>query len=263
LRAGRPSLTARWVAAHRARLEGTRPSTPTGDVRGERALYRDVRGVFAAVPAGWPAGLAQRTAFVDNEVADAIGRGVEQVVIVGAGYDGRALRFSGRTRWLEVDRPATQADKRRRLTALGLEPAGVTYAVADLNAGRLDAALDEAGHRADAPSLFLCEGLFPSLTLGAIASVCETLRDRAPDGSVLVSTYLVVPETGRGGEALRAGADGLLRLAGEVRRSRFLPGDAEKLMVVTGWRVARSQRGPEGRLRPGSFVLALAAEPAV
>jgi methyltransferase (TIGR00027 family) len=260
MRTGRPSLTARWVAAHRARLEGTRPSTPTGDVRGEGALYRDVRGIFV-VPVGRPAEVARRTAFIDSEVAGAIGRGVDQVVVLGAGYDGRALRFSGTTRWLEVDLPAPQADKRRRLAALGIERAPVAYAPVDLLSGDLDAALDEAGHRADAPSLFVCEGLFASLTLEAIASLCETLRARAPEGSVLVSTYLVSPETGRRGATPRALRGMLLQLIGERRRSEFFAGDAEMLMVVTGWRVARSQRAPEGWLGQGSSV-ALAAEPA-
>ncbi len=70
--------------------------------------------------------MAERTRFVDNEVAGALGRGVDQVVLVGAGYDGRPLRFAGETTtWFEVDRPATQADKQRRLAALGLVPRGV------------------------------------------------------------------------------------------------------------------------------------------
>src|SRR5580658_7908589 len=110
---GRPSVTARWVAAHRSRLGRTRPSTPGGDAEGELALDRAVAGVFA-LPVGQPTGMAERTRFVDNEVAHALGQGVEQIVLLGAGYDGRALRFGGgRGAWFEVDLPRTQADKRR------------------------------------------------------------------------------------------------------------------------------------------------------
>jgi methyltransferase (TIGR00027 family) len=256
----RPSLTERWLAAQRVRLEGTRPSTPTGDRRGERALYRDVRGAFV-VPTGRPAGMAQRTAFIDNEIAGAIGRGVDQVVLLGAGYDGRALRFAGTTRWFEVDHPLTQEDKQRRLHALGLHLGHVRHIGLDLMTGDLDAALDEAGHQSAVPSLFVCEGLFAALVLQAIASICETLRDRAPEGSVLASTYSVAPETGRRGAALRTVSDRLLGVMGERRHSAFLAGDAEKLMVVTGWRVARSERGPQGWFGRGSSLLVLAAEP--
>jgi methyltransferase (TIGR00027 family) len=259
VRAGRPSLTARWVAADRDRLADSRPSTPSGDGRGERVLYRDVRGLFA-VPWGRPTGLAQRTAFVDNEVAGAIGRGTDQIVLVGAGYDGRALRFAGATRWFEVDRPPTLADKQRRLHVLGLRPPRVTYIGVDLMTGDLDGALDDAGHRAERPSLFVCEGLFAYLTLETIASLCTALRARAAAGSVLVSTILVVPQTGRWA-TLRALLDPLFGVIGEPRRSEFFAGDAEKLMVVTGWRVSRSQRAPASRLAQGAYSMALAAEP--
>jgi methyltransferase (TIGR00027 family) len=268
MRAGRPSLTARWVAAQRLRLDPIRASTPVGDLRGERALYRGVRGrVPALAPTlDRPAGFARRTAFVDREVADALGRGVEQVVLVGAGYDGRSLRFAGSTRWFEVDRPTTQDDKRRRLAARGPAPA-VTYAGLDLTVDDVGAALEAAGHRADAPSLFVCEGVFPHLTLAAVASLCEALRARAPEGTVLASTFLVAPAAGAGiGAAAalagRKAADGLLALGGEPRRSEFLVGDPEKLMVVTGWRVGRSQRTGPARLHPGAHLLALSATPA-
>ena len=42
-------------------------------------------------------------------------------MIVGAGYDGRALRYGGPgIRWWEVDRAGTQTDKRARLARLGI-----------------------------------------------------------------------------------------------------------------------------------------------
>ncbi len=177
---GRPSVSARWLAAQRDRLAPTRPSTPSGDVAAEHRLYHDVAGVFV-VPVGPSAGVTARTRIVDAEVARALGRGADQIVLVGAGYDGRALRFGGRSeRWLEVDLPTTQADKRRRLAALGIEPAGVDYAAVDLVTGDLDAALDGAGHDPAAPSLFVCERVLASLTLEATVSLCETLRARGP-----------------------------------------------------------------------------------
>ena len=192
----RPSVTARWAAAHRARIERTRPSTPGADLEGERRLYRDISGIFAA-PLGRPTGMAERTRVIDAEVARAIGRGTAQVVLLGAGYDGRALRFGGAAvRWFEVDLPATQVDKRRRLEALGIRPAAVSYLPLDLATGDLGTGLDAAGHDRAAPSLFVCEGLLAHLTLGAAASLCETLRARAPHGSTLVANFLVSPEPG-------------------------------------------------------------------
>ena len=122
MRDGRPSVTAGWIAAHRDRLAGSRPSTPTGDPEAEHRLYASLSRLHT-LPGLAPVGLVERTRFIDNEVARAIGAEVAQIVIIGAGYDGRTLRFGGgATRWIEVDFPATQAEKQRRLAALGIDP---------------------------------------------------------------------------------------------------------------------------------------------
>jgi len=200
---------------------------------------------------------------VDAEVARAIGQGTQQVVLLGAGYDGRALRFGGgAVRFFEVDLPALLADKRRRLDALGTHPSAVAYVGADLMTADLGAALGAAGHDRDAPSLFVCESAFASLTLEAAASVCGALRARASKGSVLVAGFVVAPEPGGPARAVRATADALLIAAGEPRHSQLRPGDPEMLMVVTGWRVAHSASSAESRLGGGSRVRVVVCEPA-
>lgn len=73
-------------------------------------------------------------------------RPVTQIVIVGTGYDGRALRFSQPgVRFFEVDQPVTQQDKRRRIEALGVTSEEITRAakllVAEWVAGALTPAL--------------------------------------------------------------------------------------------------------------------------
>jgi methyltransferase (TIGR00027 family) len=59
--------------------------------------------------------MALRTMAIDAAVRDAMARGARQLVIVGAGYDGRAWRMPelAGMRVFEVDQAATQADKRR------------------------------------------------------------------------------------------------------------------------------------------------------
>jgi methyltransferase (TIGR00027 family) len=261
MRAARPSVTARWIAAHRARLADGRPSTPGGDTEAERRLYAGMGRRFV-LPGLAPTGMAARTRFIDGEVARAIGQGMEQIVILGAGYDGRALRFGGgATRWIELDFPATQADKRRRLAALDVAPGQVAYAGVDLMTGDLDAALAAAGHDAGAPSLFICEGLMAYLSLEVNASMCQTMRARAAAGSVLTLNVRVAPDAGAGGMALRGVVGSALKLGGEARRTEFRPGDAEKLMVVTGWRIVRSARSGGNRLDGSAHVLLVACEP--
>lgn len=257
----------------------------------EHRFYRAVAGSVRA-PSGQGVRatvLALRTQVVDAEVARAIGRGSTQIVLVGAGYDGRPLRFAGgATRWFEVDRAATLADKQRRLRALEVEPVGVTPVPFDLldqradapterggaelaaalDAGRgaaldaaLAAALDAAGHDAGAPSLFVCDGLFAALTLEATASLAGALRGRAPAGSVLVAEFAVAPEGGAPVRALRAAAGLARRATDEPRRSEFRPGDPQKLLVVTGWHVTHTASSAERRIDPGAHSVVLVCEP--
>ena len=260
-RAGQPSLAARWAAAQRLRLERTRPSTPGGDIEAEHRLYRAIAG-SVSLPAGGASAWAQRTRLIDAEVARALGRGTRQIVLLGAGDDGRALRFGGGScRWFEVDRPQTQADKRGRLTALGIATPATNYVGIDLLGDDLGAALQAAGHDAHAPTLFVAEAVFDTVTLEATASACAALRARATAESVLVATFSVVPEGTGPTRALRAATDFVRHATDEPRRNQFRPGDPQKLMVVTGWRVTHAESSSERRLDPGAHVLMLVCEP--
>jgi methyltransferase (TIGR00027 family) len=205
--------------------------------------------------------MSLRTRFIDREVARAIGRGTEQIVIVGAGYDGRALRFGGgTTRWIEVDMPSTQADKRRRLAALGVTDA-VSYAGVDLMVDNLDHALTAANHNSSEPSLFICEGLFAYLPREVNVSVCRVLRARAAEGSVLTFNVAERAATQDHALALRGAVDALLAAVGERRHTNFGPGDAELLATASGWKVVRKESSAPHRLDQGTRLLVLAAEP--
>ena len=258
---GQPSLAARWLAAQRLRLERSRPSTPSGDIEAERRLYRALAG-SVSVPVGRATALAQRTQVIDAEVARALGQRTPQIVLLGAGGDGRALRFGGGvTRWFEVDRPAAQADKRNRLVELGIATPATTYVPLDLLDGGLGPALAAAGHDAGAPTLFVAEDVFDSLTLEATASACADLRARATPESTLVAGCTVQPEGGGAVKALRTAA-GLLRQAtAEPRRNDLRPGDPQKLLVVTGWRVTHAEASAQRHLDPGAHSLVVLAAP--
>ena len=186
MRTDGPSLTARGVAARRLELQ--RPSSPTGDPEAEERLTRHlVEG--ATVPpglgraTGW---VDARTTFFDAEVLGALAVPVAQVVIVGAGYDGRALRFrTPGVRFFEVDHPLTQRDKRARLATLGARSDDVVFASADFTVDDVGKVLNAAGHSASSRTLFLCEGVLRYLPEGAIRSLLARLAHRAAPGSVL------------------------------------------------------------------------------
>src|SRR6204780_2177643 len=147
----RPSRTSQAVAVTRARL--ARPHTPSGDPGAQRRLCR---GMPPADTGRLGPSLIARTRFFDERVLAAISAGTGQVVILGAGYDDRALRFrSPGVRFFELDHPATQADKARRLRATQFDRSALTLAPVDFRNRDVDEVLDVAGHDRQLATLFL------------------------------------------------------------------------------------------------------------
>jgi methyltransferase (TIGR00027 family) len=139
--------------------------------------------------------LVARTRFIDDEVISAIGRGVAQIVVLGAGYDDRALRFrSPGVDFFELDHPATQSDKRRRLRRMNADLARVTLAAVDFRSDDAAAVLARSGHDASRASLFVCEGLLVYLDQGSVLGLLAGLRSRAGTGSSLAASLAVHPD---------------------------------------------------------------------
>ena len=85
--------------------------------------------------------VAVRTRYIDDVLGEALRRGVDQVVILGAGFDSRAYRIRGieQIRVFEVDHPATQARKKDVVTRrLGTLPPHVTLVPIDFTTHTLD-----------------------------------------------------------------------------------------------------------------------------
>ena len=191
-RTGHSSLAARLIATQRLRLERTRPSTPGGDVEAERRLYRSIAGSFSA-PIGRAAALAQRTQVIDAEIARGLGRGTRQVVLVGAGDDGRALRFGGGpTRWFEVDRPQAQAEKRNRLNSLGIATAATTTSASTSGATTSGPALEAAGtRRHGAVSVHRRDGVRHPVARGHRVDLSRTAGAGRDDGGQRAGRHLL------------------------------------------------------------------------
>lgn len=251
-----PSVTAGAVALGRSRL--VRPQTLTGDPEAENRLYAGLGGLmWWPVGARWQRRVAARTRFLDDVTVSAIDASITQVVIVGAGYDGRALRFRAPgVRFFEVDHPATQRDKRRRVQALGVASDEITYVAYDLTDGDLAGALAAAGHDHERASLFICEGLLLYLARPVVEQLLEDLRARAAAGSQLA---LSAAERLPGAPAVaRARVDAqrlLLAAIGEPRQSRFEPGELNELLQRAGWSTVRERVRVRGGRR-GILVLA-------
>jgi methyltransferase (TIGR00027 family) len=243
-------MTARRVAV--SRLGHPRAHLATGDPDSEVRLGRSLGPVWLLQGGSeWRRRVARRTDYVDAAVLGAVTTDPPlQVLLVGAGYDGRALRFGGGgARFFEVDHPVTQQDKRARLLAVGAPIDAATFVPIDLATGDLGAELAAAGHEPDRPSLFVVEGLLGYLPPDAGRALLTTLRSRAAPGSALVGTAVLPPLRETVGERLRHQVRlGLSRVAGERWLARFTDESLDHLLRSSGWTPTEVQRGPSGAL---------------
>ena len=103
----------------------------------------------------------------EHPLAAAVERGLGQAVVLGAGLDTYAYRspFRDRLRICEVDHPATQAWKRRRLADAAIPlPGSLTFAPIDFERQTLAQGLEAAGFDSGRQTFFTWLGVGPYLT---------------------------------------------------------------------------------------------------
>lgn len=131
-----------------------------------------------------------RHRYIDEALVAALERGVEQVVIAGAGYDSRAYRFAealaGRPVY-ELDFPSTSRRKAARVAAAGarLPRADVRRIEVDFTREGVAAALDRTDFRTGAPTFFVWEGVSMYLSRDAVKGALRSFRERASPASEL------------------------------------------------------------------------------
>jgi methyltransferase (TIGR00027 family) len=247
---GTASHTARSVAARR--LEYERVAADYGDPAAEESLAIDVAGGLAPERNRMHEYLRGRTAFFDRVVVRSLDRGVRQVVIGGAGYDGRALRYAKPgVRWFELDHPATQADKARRLARLAVPTRHIRFIPADFTADPIAEPLLAVGLDAARPALFLLEGVAVYLERSVVERVLAEFAAVAADGSQLAISVSVATSTAQ----TRGGFQERVAALGEPVRSQFTHDQARDLLAATGWDL---RQAPE-RLLAAGLLLADAA----
>lgn len=142
-------------------------------------------------PGGRSSGIA-RTRFIDDALLKALQEGVQQIVILGAGFDCRAYRIPGieRTRVYEVDHPNTLAAKRQHLkNVLGSLPQHAVFVEIDFNQQQLKDILTPSGFDPACPSCFIWEGVTNYLTKQAVDATLQFISTTAADNQIIF-TYV-------------------------------------------------------------------------
>jgi methyltransferase (TIGR00027 family) len=155
-----------------------------------------VRTFFTKVlaPRGIYEYVVARTKYIDAAFRQALLEKFGQILLFGAGFDTRALRFqteTGATRIFELDVPITQNAKIRQYQKRKLTiPPNIMFVAIDFEKESLSAKLDEAGFRKDRRSLFVLEGVTMYLQPRSVQQTFEIIRDYAGAQSRVVFDYV-------------------------------------------------------------------------
>jgi methyltransferase (TIGR00027 family) len=162
-----------------------------------------------------------RTKFIDYEFKNALEEGYEQILIFGAGFDSRAVRFaniSKNVRIFEMDVPVTQNDKIDCYRKKGIViPGNLVFIPIDFEKQRITERLSESGFAMNKKSLFILEGLTMYLQSESVDQTFKIIQEYAGQGSKIVFDYIYASVLRN--EKLYYGEPGMLRRTAKVNEA--------------------------------------------
>ena len=247
---GRESQTAVMVCAARAAAHGRARVPEFSDPTALTLLPDDARRRVEHLLAGRPGQslreriqlaliekrglfMVPRTVVIDSAIRAAASA---QVVILGAGLDGRAWRMPelAQTTVFEVDHPDSQQRKRARVTSLTRAAREIRFVPVDFTRDRLDDALAAAGHDPALQTTWVWEGVVMYLERSDVEATLRVIEARSKPGSRLVVMY-------QSPSLVRKTVGLLLSLVGEPFRSAFTAEDMRSLLAGFGFTVLEDE----------------------
>ena len=214
---------------------------------------RYVRRILRIRPAGWlmahcvlrglqPAALGTliRARYAEQALEAAVGADITQYVIIGAGMDSFAFRRADlmpRLQVFEVDRPAMQEIKQKRLRRAGMDiPRGLHFVPADLERIPVMNALSESAFEPARRAFLSLLGIIYYLPREVLASTVRSIAGGVAAGSQLVVDYMLDagsawPEH----RGKRAQLEAYVARRGEPMRSDFSLAQMSVLMAEEGF----------------------------
>lgn len=191
-----------------------------------------------------------RSRYAEDLLQKAIGSGINQYVLVGAGLDSFALRQSHLNikspglKIFEVDHPDTQAAKQKKLRALCDIPANVEFVAIDFEKESIADALAKSSYQQTKPGFFSWLGtthyLEPQTTLNTLRSIAAI----AAPGSEIVLDYSIHYNALQGLE--RLGSMGLSQFTSFLKEpliGQFIPAELHQAVNTMGYDVVEDLSG--------------------
>jgi len=247
MRESEPSRTALRVAARRAAHQLFDNPRVLDDPIALRIIGEDAAVRLAAradehrgrIARAFRAFMVVRSRFAEDQLAQAIGRGAAQYVILGAGLDTFAYRSpypDVALRVFEVDHPATQAWKRRLLAAAAIEvPATLTYAPVDFEQQTLAEGLSHVRFDPTIPTFFSWLGVTMYLTGDAIDATLGFIATTPRGGGIVFDYAVAKSELGWTGRLALHALSRRVAAAGEPFQTLFEPDEIRRRLTSLGF----------------------------
>lgn len=161
---------------------------PIIKIRGFKSLFNRF------FPPGMYEYVIARTKFIDSIFKRAILNEFDQIVIFGAGFDSRGIRFADfnkKTEIFELDIPITQEAKIKQIKKrrVKLNP-NIIFISIDFNKESIEDKLLESGFNKNKRSLFILEGLLYYLSSQTVDNTFNVINKLAGNESEVVFDYI-------------------------------------------------------------------------
>jgi len=133
-----------------------------------------------------------RKRFIEEQTLKAIKNGFNQIIILGAGFDTLAWRFHKQypnTNFIEIDHPATSAEKAKALLQNEYKPLNFNVLPVDFKEQNLRDSLQSfVSFDPKKTTLFICEGVLMYLVQSEVKQLLADIKHLTGKGSSLVLT---------------------------------------------------------------------------
>lgn len=129
--------------------------------------------------------IVTRTKFIDQIICQ---NNFDQIVILGAGFDSRFLRFnSNKIKFFEVDHPDTQKHKIEILKSKHLlkDNSNIFFVSANLNHRKINQKLLSKNFSSTQKTLFILEGLTMYLSPSSIDQIFKSIKELSPKSEIV------------------------------------------------------------------------------
>lgn len=165
-------------------------------LRNAENIYQVLEGRISAWNRVFPGvcdAIVARTKFIDDCLEESIEKDLRQLVIFGAGYDTRALRFHQlrkARRVFELDHPATQMTKLKRYAQNRLVvPGNVVFLPVDFEEEEIGSILFANGYEKRLKSAFIWEGMTYYVSADTIDRTLSFVSANAASESTIIFDY--------------------------------------------------------------------------